>query len=809
MRDRLSLIFSLSLFIVAASDAAWADPFDLPKGDLTSALQALQLQSRLEIIYRAADLEHRQTRGFKGDVAPSVALQQLIEGTGLVMRRDPSGAIALIPEKAVAPHAPESRPAPNPLIPPLVAIGEVTVTAQKRLENLQDVPISINDVSGAQLWASGIHATPDLGIVTPGLNYTVATGYAAPFLRGIGSNNIGPGTESPVATYVDGVYIATQTAAVFALSGISQADVLKGPQGTLFGRNATAGVIQVTTLDPSDTPSGEALLGFGDYDTHEGKLYLTGPLWREASVNFSGLYQDQGQGFGRNLTTGLPINRTSTLAMRSKMKWALSPATTLVISFDYSYLRTSEGISWRPLYGALTVLGTTFTGGAQDIESNIQPIVRDGQGGVSLRIDHDFGWAHLLSITAYRQERIHQTIDGDYGLPVPLLQYQAQTDNKQASQELQLVSSPSSSLKWVVGAYGFYSSGRYDPADLTGTSLSPFEEIILTSQQQAESGALFGQATKEILPDTKLTLGLRYTVEQRQIDAVDRGVVDGLLSSLGSAKASKVFTAPTWRASLEHAVTTGIMAYASVARGFKSGQYDASTVPAVVVKPETVDAVELGLKTTTADHRLRLNAALFYDLYDNMQVPTYYGLGVGAPAQFEILRNAAKAQSYGLDADAAFAATADLRLTAGLEVLHSTYLSFPDAEVSTPAPGGGNTIAAGDVNGHHTILAPALTLFWSADWRLPTRLADLDANITYAYNSGWYANPDNRLRQPGFNQVNARLTWRLPRRFSVSIWGRNLTKEIYAEWLSDSPSTTDVYTASPPRTYGVEIAKAW
>ena len=815
MRVRLNLIFSVILIIDAAAGAACADPFDFPRGDLAAALQALQRQSRIQIIYRAADLEHRQTRGFKGDVSPSVALERLIEGSGLVLRRDRSGAIALLPEKAPAARAPDPKPPPNPSIPPPVAIGEVTVTAQKRSENLQDVPISINDVSGAQMRASGIRGTPDLGIVTPGLNYTVATGYSAPYLRGIGSNNIGPGTESPVATYVDGVYIATPTAAVFALSGIAQADVLKGPQGTLFGRNATAGVIQVTTLDPSATPGGEASLGYGDYSSYEAKAYLTGPVRQGVSINFSALYQDQEQGFGRNLTTGLPINRTSTLAMRSKLKWELSPATTVVVSVDDSYLRTSEGISWRPLKGARTILGDTFPGRAQDIYSNLQPLVRDDQSGISVKVDHDFGWARLLSITAYRRERLYQTIDGDYGLPAPILQYQAQTDNQQASQELQLISRSSSSIKWVVGTYGFYSSGKYDPVHLTGASLAPLDEILLASQQKAESGALFGQATKEILPRAKLTLGVRYTVEQRQVDTVETGEtgetgeLDALATRLGSTKASKVFTAPTWRASLEYAFTRGIMAYASLDRGFKSGQYDTTAIPAVVVKPETVDAAELGLKFTTADHRLRLNTALFYNLYNNMQAPTYFGLGIGSPAQFEILRNAAKAQTYGLDADAAFAATSDLRLTAGLEILHSTYLSFPDAEVSTSAPGGGNTISAGNASGNHTILAPALTLFYSIDWRLPTHRAEVDANLTYAYNSGWYADPDNRLRQPGFDQVNARLTWRLPRRLSISVWARNLTNETYAEWLSDSPSTTDVFTASPPRTYGLQIAQAW
>ena len=687
----------------------------------------------------------------------------------------------------------------------VIQIPEVLVTAQKRSEKLQDVPITIDNVSGKQLEAMGVRSTEDLSVAIPGLNYTVATGYSAPYLRGIGSNNVGPGTESPVATYVDGVYIATPTAAVFALNGVSQIDVLKGPQGTLFGRNATAGVIQVTTLDPSATPGGEASFGYGNDDAYEGKIYLTGPLAPGLSINLSALDQDQEKGYGRNLNLNLETNRTTTEALRSKILWEATPATQVTLSMDYTFLRSSEGISWRPLPGALTVLGTTFTGGLQDIDSTIQPLVRDDQGGVSLKVDHDFGWARLLSITAYRQERIHQSIDGSYGLPIPLLQYQARTDTEQASQELQLVSRSSSPIKWVVGAYGFYSSGKYDPADLTGSSLSPLGEVILTSQQQARSGAVFGQATREIVADTSLTLGLRYTVEQRQVSTAEVGTLFGSDIPLGSTRGVKTFTAPTWRVSLDHKFSSDVLAYVSYDRGFKSGEFDTTAIPTVVVRPETVDSFELGVKSTAFERRLRLNLALFYSDYNNMQVPAY-GTGTGSAAAFESLKNAAQAEIYGFDADARLAVTHDLTFTAGLEALHSTYKSFPNAEVGIPLPSGGNLVAPGDVTGNHTILSPAFTGFISVDWRLPTSAADLTASATYAYNSGWYADPDNRLKQPAFNQVSARLTWKIIQdRLSLSIWGRNLTNEVYAEWLSDTTRTTDVYTPSPPRTFGFTL----
>jgi iron complex outermembrane receptor protein len=680
-------------------------------------------------------------------------------------------------------------------------VQEVVVTAQKRNEKLEDVPISVSAHSARQIISMGVKSTSDLAVITPGLTYTVATGYSAPYLRGIGSNNVGPGTESPIATYVDGVYIATPTAAVFALNGISEVDVLKGPQGTLFGRNATGGVIQVTTLDPAWAPAGDLSVGYGDYGTFEGKLYATAPLSQTVAMNFAALYQDQGQGFGRNLTTGLPINETSTLALRSKLQWEVSPATQVTAGVDFTNLRTSEGISWRPADGARTILGGFFTGGQQDIYSNLQPLVRDSQGGVSITLDHDLGWARLVDIVAYRRERLNQTVDTDYGLPVNLSTTRAQTDNQQTSEELQLRSPDESSLKWLVGLYGFSSDGRYDPATLSGEDYAPLSLVTATASQQALSGALFGQATQQVAAATDLTLGLRYTVEQRRTDVREYGTMGDLQLPLGSAKGSKTFSAPTWRIALDHKFSSDVMAYLSYDRGFKSGQFQTAAIPTVVVKPETVDAVEGGLKSIFFERRLRFNLAAFYSLYSNMQVPSY-----GQGLDLEVLRNAASARIYGLDADADFAATSDLRFTAGLEALHGTYDLFPGAQVSTPLPGGGNVITTGDASGNHIILTPAFTGFVSADWRLPISARRLDANLTYSYNSGWYADPDNRLRQAGFSQVNAKLTWTiLSDKLSLSVWGRNLTNEVYAEWLSDSPSTTDVYTPSPPRTFGAAL----
>jgi iron complex outermembrane receptor protein len=162
---------------------------------------------------------------------------------------------------------------------------------------------------------------------------------------------------------------------------------------------------------------------------------------------------------------------------------------------------------------------------------------------------------------------------------------------------------------------------------------------------------------------------------------------------------------------------------------------------------------------------------------------------------------------YGWDLDSQLAVTSDLRLSLGIELLHPRYNSFPDAEISVPLPGGGNQLVSGNASGNVVMLSPQASGFITADWHLPIRVVRLDANVTLSYNDGWYTDPDNRLRQPVFNQLSTRLAWSsADDRYKVAIWGRNLTNEIYAQWLSSTPSTTDVFTPSAPRTFGLTLS---
>lgn len=678
--------------------------------------------------------------------------------------------------------------------------NEILVVAERRRERLQDIPVAITSLSAEALDRAGIESTLDLSAVTPGLNFTSATGSAAPFLRGVGNNSVGPGAESSVATYVDGVYYASVSATVFSLTGVQQIDVLKGPQGTLFGRNATGGVIQITTLDPDFKMSGKQSLSFGNYDTIGIKTYITGEITNTVAANFALAYDNQLQGYGTNLTTGNDANSTESLSFRAKLLWEPSERTKVILASDYSDLDSSEGNSRRPPYGSIPALGPVFTGGKQDIYSDIDSRYRSKQGGVSIKVEQDLGFAQLLSISAFRREVQDLIGDRDFGLPIATTYGLNHKVVDQYSQELQLLGPANSRVRWVGGLYIFYLDGFFDPVGIRGPALAPLTAYDIYSGTKALSGAAFGQITiDDVLPSTDLTIGGRYTIERRTADISQTGYIGAIVRPLGATTGRDTWRSPSWRLSLSHKFSSALVGYLSYNRGFKSGIFNLVTIPAEAVRPEILDAYEAGLKLDAFDRRLKINMAAFYYDYRDMQVPRYTEGTV-------LLSNAGKARMYGLDMDASVAATPSLRFTAGLSLLNAKYKEFDNAVFSVPRAGGGNIISFTSAAGNRVMLAPRATANLGMSYTLPGALDAISVDANYYYNNGWFANPNNRLRQASFNQVNASLNWISPDRdVKITLWGRNLTNEIYAQYLSETDAISDTFSASAPRTYGVTL----
>jgi iron complex outermembrane recepter protein len=678
-------------------------------------------------------------------------------------------------------------------------LEEITVTAQKRSENLQNVPISVVAIPADQAANAGIKSTSDLEALTPGLVSFDTGGYAQPHLRGIGTVANGPGVENPVALYVDGVYYGAMSASTLALNNIEQIEVDRGPQGTLFGRNATGGLIQITTRDPKQAFEGTSGVGYGDYQTANANLYVTGGLTDNLAADFAGYYQNQGQGYGRNIFNGDYVNRRQDATVRSKWIYTPSSDTEIKLVFDYSQSKFAP--AWPPAPGTTPLGGPPYTGSPWDQDGYINPRGSSKQGGASVRIQQQLSWAELVSLTAYRRSYLDVSFDG--GL-VTNYAYVANDEpiepHRQVTEELQLISKPDNPIKWVAGLYLYDALGQYDPISLTGGLIAPYSYIDNYSTQKSTSEAIYGQVTKEVLPATNLTLGLRYTIEKRTVNVEQvLGLPDGMLAAPPTTDyGDETYKKPTWRFSLDHKFSGDELAYISYNRGFKSGGFNDDVVPTTAYKPETLDAYEIGSKTDLFEHRMRLDAAAFFYQYKNIQAVQY-------PAGFELIYNGAAAQLYGLDLDLTLAVTQQLTIRAGLEAMHSEYTSFPNAIYTTPAVGGGTNFGTFNATGDRVAVTPNFTGDVTAEYTEPTSFGKLDFSVTYSYDAGWYAEPDNHLYQPSYHLVNAAIAWHSKDDLtSVRLWGKNLSNSVYAVALF-SQTNGDVIEYAPPRTFGVNV----
>jgi iron complex outermembrane receptor protein len=698
--------------------------------------------------------------------------------------------------------------------PDSLQLAVIVVTAQKRPEKLQEVPITIEAFDASRLANSGIDTVNDLATVVPGLVYTDVTGYGLPYLRGIGTTATGPGYENPVATYVDGVYYAAQGADAFAFNNIASVEVDKGPQGTLFGRNATGGAIQINTLDPTQAFSGKADVGYADHDTTTLRAYVTGGLSANLAANLAVNYSDQGTGYGVNLANGAAVDKTDNLGLRSKLLYTFDAATSLMVILDYNRLTYIPTLT--PFPGTTPQFDPPVSSNPRDVYGSPQPFGRNTQYGISTTLVSDLGFAKFTSITAFRTTFVDSLFDSTLtAVPGTLFFIEGDEPHRQASQELQLASQSGGPLDWVGGAYLFWErSGYDDPTLIGGSSFAVPEQgipsgILQNLDYKTYSAALYGQSTYHVTSDTAVTVGLRYTNEYRN-DVFTQTLPDFDLTTV--AGGDRAFNNLSWRLALEHNLSADTMIYFSDNRGFKSGGYSNGSP----FLPERLDDYELGAKQELLDRRLRVNAAGFFYDYKNIQTVTY-------PQGQEDIINGADAHLYGLDLDAQASLTSEWKLSAGLELLHSKYESFPDAPISVPnaviAPSSSSygdgfysagttyTTRPGGAAGNELPKAPKFSGDLSADYTTALSFGKLAANVTYAYEGSYYAEADNRLKQASYGVLNAFVSLgKLDDDLVVKFWGKNLTNKLYAAFIA-SQTNGDFAEWAPPRTYGVTIAK--
>lgn len=697
-------------------------------------------------------------------------------------------------------------------------VEEIVVTAQRRSERLQDVPIAVSAITGIAATAQGVTGTSVLQASVPSLVVARQANGAVPFLRGIGST-IGDGNaESSVAIYLDGVYQPSAFSNFFEFNNVERVEVLKGPQGTLFGRNATGGVIQVITKDPGDSPQGDFKVGYANYKTVTANGYVSLPIAQNLGFNLAALYQDQDEGWGENLSTGEKTRGARDIGVRAKLLFTPDAQTDIRLSADYSKT-TNGGINAQPLPGARTL---PFTGGLGypgpfNTWVDHEFIGRSETKGASLHIDHDFDKAHLKSITAYQHSTGFYSVDGDMS-PVPAITFDFDMTSKTFSQELHLLSRPTSKLQWLVGGY-FYRREVSQLQEVRGLFTLPLTNgLDQAATTKVTSKSLFGQATYPLAEDTNLTVGLRYSWEKVAGSASDfLGGTSIGINPLNGQVQHLQYSKPTWRISLDHKFESNILGYVSYNRGIKSGNFGLSGSTAGMDEPylpEQIDAYEVGLKTELFDRRVRLNTAVFAYDFKNYQFQKFIN---GASFVF----NGPSARSYGGEVELEVRASDRLTLNGTIGLLHTRIGDFPGApnacrSVATGVLDNGGffcdpttglpTTTPYNAKGNRLPNAPKATGNVGFIYTMPTSNGDFRLAGNVYHFGGAPADVSNRLYYRKYTTISGSLTWTdRTEAFSVSLWGKNLTNEYYYAQQTALVGLIDLGGPAPPRTFGITL----
>lgn len=683
--------------------------------------------------------------------------------------------------------------------------GEIIVTAQKRSERLLDVPMSISATSGEQLETSGIGSTRDLQQVTPGL-VTVSNGFAfTPAVRGVSSVGTSPGDETNVSVYLDDVYMGAPMGGLFDLKDIERVEVLKGPQGTLFGRNATGGAVRVVTKAPSFEPHAELSADYGfDFNTLNMGAYLTAGFSDTVAGSINLIFNDDdGYVKGIGPQAGRRFGANKIFAVRGKLLFQPSEALKMTIAADYADRLSSQIYAWSPKTGTNVnqtrpgyILSTPFR-----YAGSTQPIANMKTGGVSL----DVNWTPsdavtVRSISAYRDAKgLFQPDSDRTNLSLGALRLRQKQNN--FSQEFNISGPADTPLAWLAGLYYYHSDAgnpffsAYTNDAPNGTVGSSFSDTVKTNAYAA-----FGELTWNATDQLHLTGGLRYTSEKKHFRFRD------LIRAAGirTADVAKRWESTTFRAVARYDIADNANIYASVSDGFKSGVFNAYALPAVPVSPEKIRAYEVGAKAKLAG--VTITAAAFAYNYKNIQVQ---GNTLVGNAFVVTLANAARAKIRGYELTASGKLGDKLGFNLGVSGLpKADYAKFTAAQVFIPNPATGgliNTVPY-DASGSRLIRAPKVTANAALTYTDTLFDGKFVGAINYAHNSGFFWQPGNLTHENSYGIMNAKLAWTEPSgRYTVSVWASNLTDTTYS-FYSTASTAAEVDSLARPREIGIGIS---
>ncbi|WP_394700118.1 TonB-dependent receptor [uncultured Parasphingorhabdus sp.] len=710
--------------------------------------------------------------------------------------------------------------------------GAIVVTARRREERLTDVPIAITAYSAERLEQQGAVDITDIGLTTPNTTLESSRGTnstLSAFIRGIGQQDPVSGFEQGVGIYLDDVYLNRPQAAVLDIYDVERIEVLRGPQGTLYGRNTIGGAVKYVTKRLPQDPSFKARVSYGTYDQAEAVVTASMPLGDIVRVGASGARLSRG-GFGDNLTNGLENYNKDIWAGRGTLEVGGYGEPVLVrISGDYTKDKSNPRGGHRLIPGAVSgapVLDDVFDtrGGLNDPVQEIEAY------GLAMNITANLSdTVTFRSISAWRKDDTATPIDFD-ALPAVDLDVPGFYRNEQISQEFQLLYE-GDKLNGLVGFY--YLDAKADTLfDVrlftTFAGLTAFTQANVDT----ETYAVFADFTYDFTEQLSLSLGGRYTWDERSADILRQNYLGGGSPTFGGAgipfgapgtdfEGSSKFKKFTPRASLSFKPTPDHNIYASFSQGFKGGGFDprgvgvnapttnANGVPSdaevasfLSFAPESVDSYEIGYKGSLLDGALTIALAGFYTDYTDVQIPGSVACTVaGLPSFCGVINNAGKATLKGVELEASARLGEDL-MTGGDRLMFSGALGYIDAEYDEYITniGGVPTDVAEFRSVQNT---PKWTASGTLSYSTPAGDGDIYFGTTLSYRSKTnqfeIANP--YIDQNGFALLDANLVYNAPdKRWSIGLHGKNLTNKRYKTsgytFVAADPVTGEIVTGA-------------
>ncbi len=709
-------------------------------------------------------------------------------------------------------------------------LEEIVVTAQKRAERLIEVPISITTVSAEAISQTGIKELKEMGDLTPNLQISQTSDFASQItIRGVGANSRNIGFDSRVGVYLDGVYMGQSPSANQGLVDLAQVEVLRGPQGTLFGKNTVAGAISLTSQKPGDEFEGSVGMNLGNFNNRELQGSVNIPFSADTSMK---VYANKSvrDGYIENQFTGEDVNERDAVSTRVHLRSNLSSALEMNVSADYM---TQDRLGFNGVPLTDTFGAARPNGGLGKHESyQDHSVIEDKElkgGSVTFDYDLDNGYA-LKSISAYRYSEITYDAEADYS-ESDFLDVVYVDSYTQKTQEFQLISPDDSSFKYVVGLYYYQQDGETDrivnggdglvthplfgPVPISAFGIDTSQLVVdIDGTVDTESYAVFANGSLDLSERMTLGFGFRYSEETKEvdwsIDGSNSGAFNMAVTTVNDTRTDKSF-APT--VSLNYALFEDSYIYGRVSTGAKSGGYNLDFINAdqvdlgIEFDEETVTSYELGYKAEFPENHIRMSMALFYSEFEDYQVNQYIDLGGGRTALS--ITNAATVITQGFEMDVTYQPTANLQITAALGLLDAKFDSFP---------GGG--AEGSDASGNDLPYAPEMTASLGTQYYYP--LPAIDASLLlradYSYTDAYYITASNDEghtlgdgSEVAFGAVDSygTLSARIglvsdAEDWEVALWGRNLTDSHHQDYSFRDFFGTILAGYAMPRTYGIE-----